>query len=34
LNARLVGPRLSRQSVERLPLVIEEKAKLAALKIQ
>jgi len=34
LKARLVGPRLKRQSVDRLPLVREEKAKLQMLKTQ
>ncbi len=34
LKARLVGPRLKRQSVDRLPLVREEKAKLVMLKTQ
>lgn len=34
LKARLVGSRLKRQSVDRLPLVREEKAKLQVLKTQ
>ena len=32
MKARLVGPRFRRQSIERLPLVMDEKARLAALK--